>query len=356
MRGRLFVFGRSAALLAVLAAWVMPAAANPSVTADFNSMTQWLSHELAQEIAFNAGSTFDPPHEVVSRNIQPDLSLGLGHMPFDKSTFPALQTQKLNDMPVANVFPSSVLFPNLVTHLRAGLPGRMDLSVRFADMTTPNNYKLSNTATGKGQSNSIGFSLRKHFFGEDGRPLLSLGANYNHVYGNFDLRSNFDLSDQGAGFTAQSPIDAKLVWNVSSFGLNAIVSRPWRGWTPFAGVGYNYATGSIRTRLEAQPNTTLVSPIIGESSDHPEQNQARIILGFEVDRPWMHFFANGEVKAMGEHALGSWIIAAGAALPFEIGRHGISMVHRPPADPASQSPQRAPSPRPEAGREIIFIQ
>ena len=47
-------------------------------------MTQWLSHELAQGLAFNAGSNFDPPREVKGYSIQPDLSLGVGRMPLDK--------------------------------------------------------------------------------------------------------------------------------------------------------------------------------------------------------------------------------------------------------------------------------
>ena len=53
-------------------------------------MTQWLSHEMAQGLAFNAGSNFDPPREVKGWALQPDLSLGIGRIPFNKTTFPNL--------------------------------------------------------------------------------------------------------------------------------------------------------------------------------------------------------------------------------------------------------------------------
>ncbi|HAM34678.1 MAG TPA: hypothetical protein DEB40_02770 [Elusimicrobia bacterium] len=311
------------ACAAGLCFWATTAAANPSMSSDFGRMTGWLSHELAQGLAFNAGSTFDPPHEVVSRRLQPDISAGVGKMPLNKKKFPEPETPALRDMDASAMFPSAVLFPNLAMHLRAGLPGRMDFSIRIANMTTPSGYHISPTATGQGQSNSIGVGLRRHFFGGPDRPMLGLGANFNHVYGKFFMHSKFNV-DNIQGFSTDSDVNGELAWNVSSFGLSAVLSHGYRGWTPFFGYGYNYATGSVRARLEARPNTPLIARIAGESSEHPEQNQGRLIVGLEMDRPWMHFFANGEVKAMGTHAMESWIVHLGAALPFEIGFRGFA--------------------------------
>ena len=112
-------------------------AANPSMSSDFGRMMEWLSHEMAQGLAFNAGSLFDPPHEVKSRRLQPDVSLGIGKMPLDKTKFPQPEVPALQEMNAADIFPDSVMFPNLAMHLRAGLPARMDMSIRMANMTTP---------------------------------------------------------------------------------------------------------------------------------------------------------------------------------------------------------------------------
>ena len=300
--------------------------ANTSMSADFHAMMGWLSHEMAQGLAFNAGSTFDPPQEVKSRRFQPDISLGIGKMPLDKKKFPTLTDKSLRDLNAANIFPSSVLFPNLAVHLRAGLPGRMDMSLRFANATTPKGYKISPTTTGAAQSNSIGFGLRRHFFGEDGLPLLGLGANYNHVYGRFAYNTKFGVDVQN--FSADSDVSGAIAWNISSYGLNAVLSRTYGRWTPFGGVGYNYTTGSVRARLEINSETPLIAPVVGEASDHPEQSQARFILGVQTNRSWANFFSNLEIQAVGSGAGRAWVIHSGITLPFEIGARGFSSTRR----------------------------
>lgn len=315
-----------AAIAAAIGFLAAPAFANPDLSADFGAMAKWLSHDLAQGIGFNAGGTFDPPHEVISRRLQPDISVGVGSMPLDKTRFPDPQTPSLKEMDAAGIFPNSVIFPNFTMHMRAGLPGRMDMSIRLGDMTTPKGYRVSPSATGNGQSNSIGVGLRRHFFGGPDRPMLSLGGQYNHVYGRFNIHSKFNVNDV-AGYSSDSDVNGYLSWNVSSLGFNAVLSQTFRSWTPFFGAGYNYVTGSVHSRLEAipsAPGTFGVAPILGEFSEHPEQNQIRVLGGLETDIPWMHLFANGEVKAMGEHALQSWILQIGGALPFEIGPRTVA--------------------------------
>jgi hypothetical protein len=323
MRPALAAALRRAACAAAFFVMAVPAAAdNPSMSGDFRAMTGWLSHQLAQGLAFNAGDTFDPPHELVSRRLQPDISIGVGSMPLNKKIFPDPQTPALRDMNASSIFPSSVVFPNMSMHLRAGLPSRMDMSLRFDNMTTPSGYRISSSATGKGQSNSIGAGLRKHLFGGERRPILTLGGHFNHIYGKFDIHSKFGVETDY--FSADTDINGKLAWNVSSFGFNAVLSQPYKGWTPFLGAGYNYVTGSASAHLEATSKTPLIGLIQGGASAHPEQNQARILGGVELDRPWMHFFANGEIKAVGINAGKSWIAHIGAALPFEIGLNMVS--------------------------------
>ena len=233
-------------------------AANYSISDDFSAMSGWLSHQLAQGLAFNAGETFDPPHELKSHRVQPDLSVGIGKMPLNQKSFPQTSALTLNGVNATGFFPSYVLFPDMSMHLRAGLPGRMDLSVRFDDVTTPSGYRLSPTMTGKGQSNSIGFGLRKHLFGGEGRPMLSLGGNFNHVYGSFSLHTNRDMvinTGPGTSIAINNNVDGQLAWNVSSYGLNAVLSDSHQGWTPFVGCGYNYVTGSASAALQMAPTT-----------------------------------------------------------------------------------------------------
>ncbi len=307
-------------------------AANPSMSEDFKRMMGWISHELAQGLAFSAGSKFDPPREVKSRRLQPDLSLGVGSMYLDKSKFPTADTQALRDMDTDSIFSSRINFPNLVLHLRAGLPGRSDISFRVANMTTPPGYKLNSRTAAKGQSNSIGIGIRKHFFGQGRRPQLTLGSNFNHVRGQFEIQTKFAIEDV-QGFSADNDVNGIFQWNVNSLGLNAVLSQTFGKWTPFFGLGYNYTTGSVRARLEVDSQTPLIAPIRGEASSKPETSQGRYIFGTQWDVSWASIFFNGEVQAIGQNRGKTFVFHSGVTLPFEIGPRGFGRKKNEKKDP-----------------------
>lgn len=296
--------------------------ANPNLNTDFTNMMGWMSGQLANGIGFNAGETFDPPREITDKRIQTDLSLGIGNMPFNKSSFPQL-SNTLQSSGIENFFPSSVLFPNLTMHLRAALPWRSDFAFRFADMTTPPSYRLSNSLTGEGQSNSVGATLRKHFFGEDGAPLLTFGANYNHVFGRFGYGTTFaDSSLQGQ--PVNENVSGKLDWNVNSYGLDAILSQKFGSWVPFLGMGYNYVTGSVSAGLSAVDTNGNLGPINGAFTNGPAANNASFIFGAQYDHSWANWFFNGEIEAAGPDKGKAWIAQTGFSLPFYIGVSPVS--------------------------------
>ena len=363
----------AAALVLALAG--VPARANPSLTTDINGMSQWLSDQFAQGLAFNAGENFDPPKEIKGYYLQPDVSFGVGLIPFDKRQFPAMQTPELQNGVGANLFPTSTLFPNLALHLRMGLPWRGDLYVRFADATIPAGYKISPTMTAQVQTNSIGWGIRQHVFGGD-YPVLTLGAHYNHVQGYTKLRGTFGVS--AGGFTANDQFNGNIDWSINSFGLDAIVSQSFGRWTPFGGLGYNYATGSTHVDLNLISGTFLIPDIKGQGSDRPEQSQGREILGVSYDWDNWSAFASGEVKALGQLQYRSWIVQAGAALPFDIGftktvikRKHASAPDEPksaldedsdkpevkskPAPKPVTRPRAAPTPPEQAPPDMIFL-
>ncbi len=294
----------------------------PDLNTDFTNMMGWMSGQMANGLGFNAGETFDPPREVTDRRIQTDLSLGIGSMPFNKSQFPQFTDSSLQAAGVENFFPSSVLFPNLTMHLRAGLPWRSDFALRFADMTTPPSYKLSNSLTGNGQSNSIGATLRKHCFGEGDEPLLTFGANYNHVFGNFAYGTSF--SNTIDALPVNENVSGRLNWNVNSFGVNAILSHVFGNWVPFFGLGYNYVTGSVSAGLSAVDSNNNLGPIQGSASNVPYPNNASVIFGAQFNHSWANWFFNGELEAAGPDKGKAWIAQAGFSLPFYIGVSGVS--------------------------------
>ena len=297
-------------------------------------MTQWLSHEMAQGLAFSAGSNFDPPREIKGYMLQPDLSLGVGRIPFNKSSFPVLTVPALNEQGGAKIFPNQVLFPNVALHLRVGLPWRGDAYVRFADATTPPGYKISPTMTAQVQTNSYGAGLRQHLLG-GALPTLTLGAHYNHVRGRTHLKGNFNVNIDN-NFTADSELNGAIQWDISSYGLTAVVHQSFDAWTPFAGFGYNYAAGSVSSRLELKSKTFLITDVIAEGSEQPEQSQGRWIFGLQYAKPTWSVFANGEIKALGQLQYRSYVGQLGVALPFEIGS-GWLLIHRRRGSDAARS-------------------
>jgi len=315
-------------------------------------MTQWLSHEMANGLAFNAGSTFDPPREVTGWALQPDLSLGIGRIPFNKTDFPTLTVPALEEQGGASIFPNGVLFPNLALHLRMGLPWRGDAYLRFADATTPPGYKISPTMTAQVQTNSFGFGMRQHFdlWNED-LPKVALGAHYNHVRGRTRLKGKFNVNVDN-NFTADSDLNGEIDWNLNSFALTAVAHKSYDSWTPFAGFGYNYATGSVRSKLELKSRTFLIADVLGESSDHPEQSQGRWIAGVQYARPKWSAFFNAEVKALGQLQYRSWIAQIGVALPYEIGR-GYKIIYKKRTPSVVDDAKRINEPKSETNDKPI---
>jgi hypothetical protein len=355
----------AAALFMLTAA---PVRANPSLSEDFRSMTQWLSHEMANGLAFNAGSTFDPPREVKGWALQPDLSIGVGHIPFNKKDFPTLTVPALQEQGGSNIFPNGTNFPNLALHLRMGLPWRGDAYVRFADATTPPGYKISPTMTAQVQTNSFGFGLRQHFdLWEEELPKVTLGAHYNHVQGRTRLKGVFNVNVDN-NFKADSELNGEIDWNLNSFALTAVAHKNFDSWTPFFGFGYNYATGSVRSKLALRSRTFLIADVMGEASDHPEQSQGRWITGVQYERPKWSAFFNAELKALGRLQYRSWVAQIGVALPFKIGASSkpktakramsepiYNDVKKPSAAPKARRPLEPKKPE-QAHPDMIFLQ
>lgn len=320
---------RAGAATAVLVAALflsVSEARSQDMNTDFTNITNWLSHEVSQGIGFNAGETFDPPREIIDRRLEPDISFGGGVMPLNKATFPTMTVAAIQQDHPETFFPSKVTFPNFTMHLRAGLPWRSDFAIRFADMTSPPGYKLSANATAQAQSNSIGATVRKHLFGGDW-PMLSIGANFNHVYGRFEFQEKTTVDLSGFG-TADAPITGGLYWNVNSYGLNAVLSQTFGLWTPFVGFGANYVTGSVRAHLQAVPQTDLIDPAFGDSSSKPDLRNGRAIVGLQLNHSWVNFFTSGEINTTGESRGKSWIVQSGMSLPFRIGAGGGEYARR----------------------------
>lgn len=313
--------GRAALLtacLAVLGASSAGAQANPTMSGDFTRIMDWLTKGTADGLGFNAGSSFDPPNEMRPWRLQPDISLGVGLLPFDKKAFPKMRVAALAEKKPDQSLPDEMKFPNLTLHMRMGLPGRWDVGSRFANMTTPSNYKLSPTTTGDGQSNTLGIAVRRHFLGGE-RPLVSVAGVYNHTYGYFNFKNEFSNVELTPGFFADSTNFGTLEWDVRSFGVNVIASQSYGKWIPFGGFGYNRMIGSVSGKLEAQWKTPLIAPSIGQASNSPADDNGRVILGFQRDGSFFKLFMNTEIKAMGPMAGKSFIVSTGLAAPFKIG-------------------------------------
>ncbi|MFA6030639.1 MAG: hypothetical protein WC969_12350 [Elusimicrobiota bacterium] len=331
--------------------------ANPTMSDDFTGIMTWLTKQTAEGLAFNAGSTFDPPNEMKVWRMQPDISFGIGVLPYDKTVFPAMHVQALADKNPGAMLPDKVAFPNLTTHLRLGLPGRMDLGLRLVNVTIPKGYRLSESTKGDGQINTVGVSVRKHFFG-GGRPTLSLTGAFNRVYGLFNFRNEFKDVELTPGFIASSVNTGRLEWDVRSYGMNATLSQTYGHWTPFFGMGLNHMVGSVYGHLRADWQTPLISPSYGEASGKPEPYQGRLIFGAQHDGAFPSYFVNCEVKAMGTQAFRGFVLMAGVAAPFRIGagsaklskhnphalefeRHELALKSSEDREPAGKAVQRS---------------
>ena len=284
---------------------------------DYAQIMTWITRQTAEGLAFNAGSTFDPPNEMRPWRVQPDLSFGIGMLPYDKKSFPEMKVRALAEKNPGAMLPDKVIFPNLTMHMRMGLPSRMDMGLRLVNVTIPKGYKLSESTQGGGQINTVGLSVRKHFFGGS-LPLLSVSGAFNRVFGRFDFHNEFSNMELAQGFTADSLNTGHLQWDVRSYGVNAMLSQTYGHWTPFGGVGLNHMTGSVYGWMRSDWKTAI-TPSYGEASGKPEPFQSRLLFGVQHEGSFPSYFFNGEVKAYGTQSYKSFILMVGVAAPFRIG-------------------------------------
>jgi hypothetical protein len=297
----------------------LPAAASAqvSLSGDFSKMMTWLSGQVVDPLAFNAGSTFDPPNEVRPGRVQSDISFGAGILPLDTSKFPVLSNPTLNQENLASSFPQEMPFPDLTGHVRIGLPWRTDLGLRASDTTIPNITVTPGTTAGA-QANNLGVELRTFFFGRTDEPTLSLGAHANRLWGQFTFANSINNVNLD-GILADASNKGSMAWDLSSVGMNAVVSQHFGSWTPFGGLGYDMASGSLKASLNTTFNTFLATPSSAQESSAPIANNLRLLFGTELQRKNGHdLFVSGEFLLTGAEAH-AFNIHLGMMLPTHIG-------------------------------------
>lgn len=298
---------------------LLPAAASAqvSLSSDFARMMTWLSQQVVDPLAFNAGTTFDPPNEVKPGRVVLDGSMGVGIMPLDISKFPQLQNPTLNQENVGSSFPQQMPFPDLTGHIRVGLPWRSDIAVRGTDTTIPN-LTVTPGTTASAQANNVGVELRTFFFGRHDEPSLALSAYANRLWGQFTFANTFNNVNLD-GILADASNKGTMAWDLSSVGLNAVVSQHYGNWTPYGGLGYNAASGSLKASLNTTFNTFLATPSSAQESSSPSANNLRLLFGTELQRRNGHdLFVAGEFLLTGAEAH-AFNIHLGMLLPTHAG-------------------------------------
>ena len=143
------------------------------------------------------------------------------------------------------------------------------------------------------QTNSFGAGSAAFAGGE--MPTVTLGAHTTTCRAD---PAEWDLQRGGGAFVAEDEFLGAIDWSINSFGVTAVASQNLGWWTPFAGVGCNYATGSVSTRLVLKSSTRHPRHR-RRGSARPEKVQGRVILGASYDRQTWSLFANSELKAVG---------------------------------------------------------
>lgn len=291
-------------LLSPLPSW----ADNPSLERDFQSMMTWLSGQVAPGIIFHSAVSFDPPVELAPREKELDLTLGLGAIPLDLNSFPAMEVQS-DDVEQKDAFDPVVLFPDITGHLRYGLKNRWELALRLSDMTVPK-YQVSANSQGEGQSNIFGLQVRKHL-GGGRRPRLSLAAEGNYMKGGFKFFNQFKDVEVSDGVFLDSENTGAIQWKAASVGGSAMLSRTYGPWIPFAGLGLYYGRGKVTSNIKAEFKTELVNPIEGNGTSRVSQGQMRLIMGAQYNRKTMGLYGSMEVLTVGH--------LPGKAVTFHLG-------------------------------------
>ena len=281
---------------------------------DVTSIARWLSEQTANGIAFHTVSKSDQPTELTKGEMELDLNAGLGFLPLNHKQFPEMQVDLLKERDVASLFSSEFNFPDATIHFRTGLYGRTSLGFKISDTTIPKR-KVTESTSGKGQSNVLGLELKRYFLGR-GRPLISLSATADYVRGYFDFLNEFHNVTMGIA-TLNSNNTGELKWNIQSYGLETTVSGYLGPWMPFLGLGYNYNAGDVKTRIFADFKGDTPD-LDGRWSAPPTRHTMRISTGTRYGLRFMNLTLNGQMLAVGKGAGRTFAMNFGVSVPFNL--------------------------------------
>lgn len=291
------------------------------LTSDSTLISGWMADQLRYAIPFNSTSGNVIPSQLKIFGFEFGVEGVVSSTKVDTDALHNLPTTLVNTQSLDTF--SRLPMPMVMGQAKIGLPFGIDGGVRFGGI--PKTDENSGNSKGSIQNKVVGLDLRKKLIDEGMmKPFgLTLGLNYTHATGSFDITNTYNSNTETInGQTASiqnGATDEHADWNTNSIGAQLILDKKILFITPYIGASTNRNGGTINDSLTtsgvpvidgtADPSQAL--SVTGASSADANRWDNRLLAGIEFTP--LPFFRLG---IGGEYA-GSRNVAGSLGLRFQ---------------------------------------
>lgn len=276
------------------------------IRADSTLISGWTADQLKYAVPFNGTSGDAIPSQLKLFGVEVGVEGVASSTKIDTSAFRQLPTS-LVDTTKIDTF-SRLPMPSVLGHAQIGLPFGIFGGIRVGGIPKQN---FDNGSTHVSVKNKIvGIDVRKTLI-QDGLAKfgLTVGANYTHIDGSFDISSPFTgtNTDGGTTTTLDGTGTGHSDWTMNSYGLQAILNKKVAFINPYVGASVNRNAGTVNSSIRttgtvtqgAFPpqdiDTVAGGPVIGSASSKANKWDLRGLLGIEFSiLPFVRLGLGGE--------------------------------------------------------------
>lgn len=276
--------------------------AREDVAKDFGEISKWISGELSEGMAFNAGSGNVLPADIIEfPGFGFGISAGASLWPVNAGEFRALNLRTIDTSSANKIdMPDTIGMINIVGHVKTALPFGLDIGARvggfnFDDDTGNASVELENALWG--------VELRKRILGGSWTnillPDLSVSVSFDNAVGSIERKESYSdrrtETYEGSSYTQeiQSETLWKTEWNTQNIGIKTIVSKTFLFITPYFGLGVNKHMGSTETKIVTTGTISLEIPYFpSQSASLSIENKSEV----DADDTTMRLLTGVELK------------------------------------------------------------
>jgi hypothetical protein len=289
------------------------------INADSHLLAKWFGEQLAGVVAFNAASAPVLPGHVLSLlGVEVGVVGGVSRSRLDVDAFRSLPLASLNNTPGTDInVPDDVLAPQVLVHMKVGLPGRFDAGFTYGGVSFSETQDDAKTDF---KNTVVGAELRRRLLGGGltgaALPDVNVSVAYTVATGRSSRGETLTNSPLGGGESLTAQTDWDTSWRTGGVTGRVTVGKPFLFITPFVGVGYTRLFGHADATVNVVGTVNNPGPVASIDTHATERASAERDVPHGVAGLELSPVPLLRVALTGVLAKDDWAANAGVRLQF----------------------------------------